>query len=144
MADNREQNKVHKTEITVYSKANRETFGDVVEYSDNFAKLSFTTTKDMVIDESGMIHPGYIVSVAIYAAACAANDQLALPVETLSKFITPLEKGKVIEFKATASHSSTRTRDVRVVGKMGDVVVYEGDIKLVVVDKHPLSIKLTT
>lgn len=142
MAVIRSDDKTPKTDITVYLKADREAFGDVIEFGDNYTRISLTLTSAMVIDEFGTVHPGYLTSAAIYAAACAVNDPLAIPVESTSKFITPVEKGKKIDLKADCSHASTRTRDVHIVGKMGEILVFECDVKMVITDKHPMSIKL--
>ena len=138
-----EQGKPKKSEVVVCAKANRDLLGEIVEFGDNFVKTALLITTEMVVDDTGMAHSGFLASAAVYAAICAINDVDATPVECLSKFLCPIEKGKKIDFRAEGSHASTRTRDVSVVGKLGEVIVYEGDIKLVVLDKHPLSVKLT-
>ncbi len=117
--------------------------GDIIELEKGQCVLSFATTKEMKVDDLGLVHSGFIFGAANFAAMAAVNDPNVVLAEATAKFLTPVEMGKVITFKATASHLATRTRDVEVVGMMGEIKVFEGIFKTVILDRHPLRLKLT-
>ena len=50
-------------------------FGSIVSLEKGFSKVNLLTTNDMVIDELGLVHSGFIFSSADYAAATAVNEE---------------------------------------------------------------------
>lgn len=127
-----------QTHLTI----NRGLCGDVVEMKHSYAKVSLLTTQEMSVDEMGLIHGGFIFGAADFAAMAAVNDPNVVLVEATTKFLAPSEIGKTIIFEANASHESTRSRFVTVVGKISDIKVFEGDFKAVILDRHVLKLKL--
>jgi acyl-coenzyme A thioesterase PaaI-like protein len=117
--------------------------GDIMELENGRCLVSFVTTKEMKVDELGLVHGGFMFGAADFAAMAAVNDPNVVLAEATVKFLAPVEFGKVITFEATASHLATRTRDVKVVGMMGEIKVFEGVFKAVVLERHPLRLKLT-
>jgi acyl-coenzyme A thioesterase PaaI-like protein len=117
--------------------------GDLLELDKGKAKVSFMTTKEMGVDDYSLVHGGFIFGAADFAAMAAVNEPNVVLAEAHTKFLAPVEVGKVVVFEATASHISTRTRDVKVIGLMGEIKVFEGEFKCVVLEKHALRLKLT-
>lgn len=117
--------------------------GDILELEKGRCVVSFTTTKEMKVDDFGLVHGGFTFGAADFAAMAAVNDPNVVLAEATVKFLAPVETGKVITFEANASHLATRTRDVTVVGMMGEIKVFEGIFKAVVLERHPLRLKLT-
>lgn len=117
--------------------------GDVIELEKGKCVVTFTGTKEMKIDELGLVHVGFIFGAADFAAMGAVNEPNVTLADASTKFLAPVEVGKTVIFTATSSHISTRTRDVNVVGMIGEIKVFEGVFKAVVLDRHPLKIKLS-
>jgi len=117
--------------------------GEVIGLEKGKCTLTLVTTKEMKVDDLGLVHGGFTFGAADFAAMAAVNDPNVVLAEASVKFLAPVEIGKTITFEAVANHLSTRTRDVKVVGMMGEIKVFEGVFKAVVLDKHPLRLKLT-
>ena len=117
--------------------------GDIVELEKGRCVVSFVGTREMKIDELGLVHSGFTFGAADFAAMAAVNEPNVTLADASVKFLAPVEVGKTVIFTATSSHISTRSRDVNVVGMMGDIKVFDGIFKAVVLDRHPLRIKLT-
>lgn len=117
--------------------------GDILELEKGKCKISFLTTKEMGVDELGLVHGGFTFGAADFAAMAAVNEPNVVLADAHVKFLAPVEVGKIIIFEAVASHIATRTRDIKVVGMMGEIKVFEGEFKTVVLERHPLRLKLT-
>lgn len=117
--------------------------GDIITLEKGKCGLSFATTKEMKVDDLGLVHSGFIFGAANFAAMAAVNDPNVVLAEATTKFLAPIEVGKTITFEAVATHLNTRTRDVQVVGMMGEIKVFEGIFKTVTLERHPLRLKLT-
>jgi len=128
--------------LVTHLMINRALCGELLELKHSYAKVSLTTTAEMSVDENHLVHGGFIFGAADFAAMAAVNDPNVVLVEANTKFLAPVEVGKSIVFEATASHETTRSRFISVIGKLGDVKAFEGDFKAVVLDRHVLKLKL--
>ncbi len=117
--------------------------GEIVQLEKGKCVVSLVTTKDMRVDDMGLVHGGFTFGAADFAAMAAVNDPNVVLAEATAKFLAPIEIGKTVVFEANASQLSTRTRDVKVVGMMGEIKVFEGIFKAVILERHPLRLKLT-
>ena len=135
--------KEQKVEINTHHIIDKVVCGEVAELKMGYAKLEFKANKDMIVDEYNLIHSGFVYNAAANAAMFAVNEPFSELVSSEAKYLAPIESGKVITFEATASHLATRTRDVIVVGRVGEIKIFEGEFKIVILDKHPLRIKLS-
>ncbi len=117
--------------------------GDIISLEKGKCVLSFATTKEMRVDELGLVHGGFTFGAADFAAMAAINDPNVVLAEATTKFLAPIEAGKIVIFEAISTHLNTRTRDVKVVGMMGEIKVFEGIFKTVTLERHPLRLKLT-
>ncbi len=128
--------------LQTHLEINRTLCGEVLEMKVSYAKISLTTTQEMSVDSHGLVHGGFIFGAADFAAMAAVNDPNVVLVEANTKFLAPIEVGKSIIFEATASHETTRSRFINVIGKLGDIKAFEGDFKAVILDRHVLRLKL--
>lgn len=117
--------------------------GDILELEKGKCVVSFTTTQGMKVDDMGLVHGGFTFGAADFAAMAAVNEPNVVLAEATVKFLAPVEIGKTVTFEANSSHLTTRVRDVKVVGMMGEIKVFEGIFKAVVLERHPLRLKLT-
>jgi acyl-CoA thioesterase len=128
--------------LKTHLKIDKTFSGDILELEEGRCKISFTTTTEMSVDDLYLVHGGFTFGAADFAAMAAVNEPNVVLAEACAKFLAPVEAGKTVIFEATASHNSTRTRDVKVIGMMGEIKVFEGEFKTVVLEKHPLRLKL--
>jgi acyl-coenzyme A thioesterase PaaI-like protein len=140
---NKVDNPLERIELKTHLLIDKMLCGVVDEVRHGYAKVILATTKEMVVDELNLVHGGFTFGAADFAAMAAVNELNVVLVESTSKFLAPIEVGKTIIFEANTSHNSTRTRDVKVVGMMGEIKVFEGEFKAVILERHPLRLKLT-
>lgn len=122
---------------------NQNLVGVLDELSEGYAKVFFTATEDMVVDKRGMIHTGFIFGSANFAAMAAINAPTAVLAVSKTNFLAPLSVNDEAYFEATALQKDTRKRNIMVVGYYNNIKFFEGEFTVVVLDHHPLALKLT-
>lgn len=110
--------------------------GVVTELKKSFAKTRLFTIEDMVSDDEGLIHSGFVFSAANYAALASINEENVIAISARTNFLAPVKLGDVVEFEAQAYFDEARKRDVRVYGKVRDIKVFEATFQMVVLDEH--------
>lgn len=117
-------------------------FGSIISLEKGLSRVNLLTTNDMVIDELGLIHSGFVFSSADYAAATAVNEENVVVIGARTSFLAPAKVGDLIEFEAKAKFEDSRKREINVVGKINDIKIFEGVFHAVVLDKHIFKIKI--
>ncbi|MGH1601023.1 PaaI family thioesterase [Campylobacter majalis] len=110
--------------------------GVVTELKKSHAKTKLFTIEDMVCDDDGLIHSGFVFSAANYAALASINEQYCVTINARINFLGAIRLGDVVEFEAQAYFDDSRKRDARVIGKVRDIKVFEGTFSLVVLEEH--------
>lgn len=110
--------------------------GVVTELKKNHATTKLYTTEEMAADSQGLIHTGFIISAANYAALAAINEENAITINSRINLFAPAKLGDVIDFEASAYFDESRKREVRVVGHIKDIKVFEGTFALVMLEEH--------
>ena len=116
--------------------------GEVVSLKDNYAQVKLSCTKEMAVDEMGLIHGGFTFGAADFAAMAAVNDPYVVLVGALSKFLAPVKVGDTVIFEAYAKFEDARKREVDVIGSINDIKVFEGRFDAVILPEHVLKLKL--
>ena len=130
-------------ELVSHYEINQSLTGTLEELEEGYAKVNFTATEDMVVDRRGMIHSGFIFGAANYAAMAAVNVSTAILAVSKTNFLAPLSVNDEAVFEATALQKDTRKRNIMVVGYFNNIKFFEGEFTVVVLEHHPLSIKLS-
>ena len=130
-------------ELVSHYEINQSLTGTLEELEEGYARVNFTATEDMVVDRRGMIHSGFIFGAANYAAMAAVNISTAILAVSKTNFLAPLSVNDEAIFEATALQKDTRKRNVMVVGYFNNIKFFEGEFTIVVLEHHPLSIKLS-
>ncbi|KEA46627.1 PaaI family thioesterase [Campylobacter mucosalis] len=110
--------------------------GVVTKLEKNHVKTRLFTTLEMVSDSEGLIHSGFIFSAANYAALTSINEVNCVTINARINFFGPVKLGDVVEFEANAFFDESRKRDVRVIGRIKDIKIFEGTFQLVVLEEH--------
>lgn len=121
---------------------NQHIVGILDELNQDEAIVRLNCTEDMVVDEKGLIHSGFIFSSANYAATAAVNSPHSVLAVSKANFLAPLTLNDVVIFKAKAMQTEARKRVVEVIGYLHDVKVFEGEFSIVVLERHVLSLHL--
>jgi acyl-CoA thioesterase len=129
-------------ELKTHILIDRTLSGEILELGENHSKVRLETTKNMIADNEGLIHGGFIFSAADFAAMTAVNEPYVVLASAQVDFLAPIEYGDSIEFEANVKHKDSRKRVVDVVGRTLDVKVFEGKFTTVVLQDHVLDLKL--
>lgn len=128
--------------IKTHEKINQDLSGEVLLMEAGYVETRLTTSSEMVADDIGLIHGGFIFSAADYAAMLAVNEKNVVLVGTDCQFLSPVKFHDEVNFIAKVRHKEGRKRNVNVQGFVLDIKVFEGEFKTVVTDRHVLKLKL--
>lgn len=131
-----------KVVIQTHERINTTFSGEVQKLEDGYVELNLTTTIDMLADDVGLIHGGFIFSAADYAAMLAVNERNVVLVAADCQFLSPVKLHDEVKVIARVRHKEGRKRNVHVTAFVLDVKVFEGEFKTVITEKHVLKLKL--
>ena len=113
--------------------------GDVVELRQGFARISLATQGRMRVDETGLVHGGFIFGLADYAAMLAVNHPNVVLGAAEVKFLKPVKAGDVAVAEATVESSQGKKSLVEVVVTVADTDVFKGVFTCFILDTHVLK-----
>jgi len=129
--------------IMTHTRINQELNGEVIKIENGYVELRLETLPEMVADDLGLIHGGFVFSAADYAAMLAVNEPNVVLVASDCQFLSPVKFHDTVNVVAKVRHKEGRKRNVHVMAYVLDIKVFEGEFKTVVTDKHVLKLKLT-
>lgn len=129
-------------------KTNSNLLGKPIEIvTEDHSVVELKTCEEMVVDEKGLIHGGFIFGLADYAAMLAVNHPYVVLKKAEVKFIRPVKVGSTLlaEAKVVARTLNTKGREERLVEaivkrKEDGVRVFEGKFTCVILPKHVLDL----
>ena len=128
--------------IKTHQRINQDLCGEVIKMEQGYVEVKLITSPEMVADDIGLIHGGFIFSAADYAAMLAVNEQNVVLVGTDCQFLSPVKYHDEVDVVAKIRHKEGRKRNVHVQAFVLDIKVFEGEFKTVITDKHVLKLKL--
>ena len=128
--------------LKTHTRINRNLSGSIVKMEQGYIELKLLTTQEMVADDIGLVHGGFIFSAADYAAMAAVNERNVVLVASDTQFLSPVKLGDEVNFIARVRHQEGRKRNVHVIGNVLDIKVFDGEFKTVVTDRHVLKLTL--
>ena len=128
--------------LKTHNKINSETSGKITKLDKGYVELTLETTSDMLADDMGLIHGGFIFGAADYAAMAAVNERNVVLVASDSQFLSPVKLGDSVKFMATVRQKEGRKRNINVIGNVLDIKVFEGVFKTVILERHVLKLQL--
>ncbi len=115
-------------------------FGRLVEITENGAKVVLETTPDMAVDEEGLVHGGFTFGAADFCAMASVNEPYVVLVRASNcEFMAPVKVGDVVEFEGEILMKEKRKVEVKVVGMLNEIKVFEGLFSCVILDNHVLK-----
>ncbi len=136
------ENSKEKIDLKTHNKIRKYLIGDVEYLKKNYAKIRLNCTKEMAVDDMGLIHGGFTFGAADFAAMAAVNEPYVVLIGADSKFLAPVKVGDVVLFEAHARFEDARKREIDVVGSINEIKVFEGTFAAVILPEHVLKMKL--
>jgi acyl-coenzyme A thioesterase PaaI-like protein len=132
---------MEKKELKTHLKFNPK-FGRLVEITENGARVILETTEDMAVDDEGLVHGGFTFGAADFCAMASVNEPYVVLVRAYNcEFMAPVKVGDVVEFTGEIILKEKRKVEVKVVGTLNEIKVFEGTFGCVVLDHHVLKKK---
>ena len=128
--------------IQTHERINQDLCGEVILIETGYVELRLRTTPEMIADDVGLIHGGFIFSAADYAAMLAVNERNVVLVGSDCQFLSPVKFHDEVDFVARVRHKEGRKRNVHVEAFVLDIKVFEGEFKTVITERHVLKLKL--
>jgi len=126
-------------QLNTHLNINSSLSGKVTKLANNYAEVLLHTTHQMVADEKGLIHGGFIFSAADFAAMCAVNDPNVVLGAATSKFIAPVKVGAAVLYRASVASEKQKKREVEVKAFVSDRLVFSGSFTTFVLESHVLE-----
>ena len=108
-------------DLKTHNKINEKLSGVISELKKDFSRISLKTTSDMIVDGTGLIHGGFIFSVADFAAMTAINHPNVVLGGANVKFLKPVVEGDEIIAEATLKEIEGKKNIVSVIVKKQDL-----------------------
>ncbi|MBL1244447.1 MAG: PaaI family thioesterase [Sulfurimonas sp.] len=128
--------------LSTHERVNPDLCGEVLVLERGYVETRLRTISEMVADDIGLIHGGFIFGAADYAAMLAVNERNVVLVASNCQFLSPVKFHDEVTFVARVRHKEGRKRNVNVEGHVLDIKVFEGEFKTVVTERHVLKLHL--
>ncbi len=124
-------------DVRTHAEIDPELSGTPIEVGDGFARVELATTERMAADERGLVHGGFIFSLADHAAMLAVNHPNVVLGRAESRFLRPVTVGeRVVAVARLAAEEGNRRRvDVEVESAEG-VSVFAGEFVCYTPERH--------
>ena len=131
-----------KIPLETHNLINRYLCGEIKKHTKGYVEIELQTENEMVVDDHGLIHGGFVFGAADFAAMAAVNEKNVVLVQSECQFLSPVKLGDVVIVKAQVRHQEGRKRNVFVRAFVHDIKVFEGEFMTVITERHVLQLKL--
>jgi len=128
--------------LSTHESINQDLCGEIQKLELGYVEVELMTTDDMVADDMGLIHGGFVFSAADYAAMAAVNERNVVLVASECQFLSPVKLGDVVKIIAKVRHKEGRKRNVEVEAFVTEIKVFSGLFKTVITERHVLKLNL--
>lgn len=130
-----------KNALETCTAINTELCGVIVDLDENTAKLQLKITAELISDQEGLAHNGFIYSAAAYVAQAAINKKNTCVIGSKTSFYAPAKVGDELNFEANAKFDNSKKREVNVKAYIREICVFEGLFQIIVTDEHILKMQ---
>ena len=78
--------------LNTHESINQDLCGEIHKLELGYVEVELVTTEDMVADDMGLIHGGFVFSAADYAAMAAVNERNVVLVASECQFLSPVKE----------------------------------------------------
>jgi uncharacterized protein (TIGR00369 family) len=122
-----------------HNKINPELSGQIIQLEENYSKVKLKTISEMIADEKGLIHGGFLFSLADFAAMVCINHPNVVLGGATVRFLKPVKQGDILIAEGKLSKVDGKKRIVSVTIKIRDQIVFKGDFQCFIPNKHVLE-----
>lgn len=126
-------------ESKTHLKINPRLCGVPVTIADGEASAKLTTVEEMVADEQGLVHGGFIFGLVDYAAMLAVNDPYVVLGEAQVRLSAPVRLGQEVIASAKIVEHKGKKRVLEVSASVEDRVVMSGTMTAFALERHVLE-----
>ena len=105
----------------------------------DLSRVELTTSEQMKVDQTGLVHGGFIFGLADYAAMIAVNHPNVVLGAAEVKFLKPVRAGETVTAEAKVENKEGKKQSVAVSVLRADETVFEGTFTCFVLEKHVLG-----
>lgn len=125
-------------DLRTHVDIDRRLCGEPVELGEGFASVELTTTPEMVVDEHGLVHGGFVFGLADHGAMLAVNHPNVVLGQASSRFLKPVRAGETLLAVAEIIRRDGRRKTVQVEVRRGDETVMSAELVCYELDHHIL------
>lgn len=128
--------------LKTHERINHDLSGEIIKLEKGYAEVKLEITPEMIADDKGLVHGGFIFSSCDFAAMVAVNEPNVVLVASDCQFLSPVKYGDVVNVIAKVRHKEGRKRNIKVTAFVYDIKVFDGEFKTVVTERHVLRLNL--
>jgi uncharacterized protein (TIGR00369 family) len=106
---------------------------------DGYSRVELLTTTDMAVDETGLVHGGFIFGLADHAAMIAVNHPNVVLGAAEVRFLKPVKFGETVIAEARVENRSGKKHIVATTVKHDGDTIFEGSFTCFVLERHVLE-----
>lgn len=125
--------------INTHDRIDPSLCGTPVFLKDGESRVEFTPAPSMAVDDTQLVHGGFIFGLADYAAMIAVNHPNVVLGAASVKFLKPVVAGEKIVAEAVVQPGEGKKKIVKTNVKRGEEVVFEGEFTCFTPDQHVLK-----
>lgn len=126
-------------EPATHLSIDRRLCGSPTVLSAGHAAVELVTTPEMVVDEQGLVHGGFVFGAVDHAAMLAVNDPNVVLGAADVRFVAPVRLGEVVRAQATVVEQKGRKRLLEARADVGGREVMVGSFTAFVLERHVLD-----
>jgi acyl-coenzyme A thioesterase PaaI-like protein len=128
-------------EIKTHKKINQNFSGFPLELKEGYSKLQLRMTKEMILDDTGLIHGGFLFSLADYTAMLAINHPNVVLGGANVRFILPAKLEDILIAEGHLKEIKDKKHIVEVIIRRDQELLFRGDFYCFIPQKHVLSVE---
>lgn len=128
-------------EIRTHQAIDASLCGKPFKVEEGMSRVALSLTKDMIADDSGLVHGGFIFGLADYAAMIAVNHPNVVLGAADVKFLKPASEGTSVIAEANVEEIQGNKQWVAVSVSNNEEILFQGMFTCFVLDKHIMSAK---
>ena len=126
-------------DIITHNKIDFSLCGKPLLTEEDFSKVELKTSEQMSVNQTGLVHGGFIFGLADHAAMIAVNHPNVVLGAAEVKFLKPVKAGETVIAEAKVEEKEGKKKSVVVSVSRGEEKVFEGVFTCFVLEKHVLD-----
>lgn len=126
-------------DIQTHQKIDQRLCGRPLDTGSGASRVELETIAEMIVDDIGLVHGGFVFGLADHAAMIAVNHPHVVLGAAEVKFLKPVRSGERLIAEARVEDGSGKKKIVPVTVKRGAETVFTGTFTCFVLDRHVLA-----